>query len=87
MSVISSAFRGLMVTAESNYTEKTDGKHIARSASKRTDEWPFWMVWDGQFNVTGRVAEKLGYGPQNGGVFTTRENAERLASEANAGNI
>lgn len=76
-----------MIEAQSAFEDYVRGKFIARSASDRTDDWYFWMVWDGSLNVTGKVAEKLGYGNQEGAVFTRRANAERLASEANARGI
>lgn len=44
---------------------------------------PDWMVWDGHLNVTGKVAEKLGYEWRYGAFMTDRQSAERLAREAN----
>ncbi len=58
-------------------------KYEARSASDKTDDWPFWMVWNGSVNVTGKVARKLGYLVPEGAVFVSRIGAERLAKEAN----
>ncbi|MVA23183.1 hypothetical protein V6582_17785 [Agrobacterium vitis] len=63
-----------------------DNRYYARSASDRTDEWPFWFVADqrhGVLNVTGRLFEKLTGQPANGAVFTDREYAETLATQAN----
>lgn len=36
-----------------------DAKLVAKSASDKTDDWPFWMVWDGRTNVTIKVIEEL----------------------------
>ncbi len=58
-------------------------KYEARSASDKTDDWPFWMVWNGSLNVTGKVARLLGYPVKEGAVFVSRKGAERLAEEAN----
>ena len=53
-----------------------DGPFIARSASDRTDDWPYWYVAgpDGRTNIT--------IGP-GGSVLLSRENAERLAHKGN----
>ena len=61
----------------------SDQRNSDRSASDKTDDWPYWMVWNGHVNVTGRVARALGYEMKYGAVFTTREAAEQLADEAN----
>lgn len=53
---------------------------IARSASDKTDDWPFWMLWDGHKNVTAEVLRTMGIGTV-GGVFLTRKLAERLAAK------
>lgn len=61
-------------------------RYEARSASDKTDDWPYWMVWDTQagVNVTIRVLEKMapsisvkGYG------LYSREVALVIADEAN----
>lgn len=82
--MIGKALSNYQVTAECAHAKGVEGKYVARSASDNTDDWPYWMVWNGHINVTGKVCEALGYGYQDGAVFTARENAERLASEANA---
>lgn len=58
-------------------------KFTAKSANARTDDWPFWMVWDGTMNVTGQVAEALGYPFNYGAVFSSRQNAIFLSKCAN----
>ena len=62
-------------------------KYVARSMSDKTEDWPFWMVWDGSRNVTGQIAAKLVEGWPYGAISTNREACERLASEANAKDI
>jgi len=56
-------------------------KYIARSASDKTDDWPFWMLWDGHKNVTGPVLRARGIDTK-GAVFLTRDFAEHFAAEA-----
>lgn len=58
---------------------------IARSASNKTNDWPFWMVWDGSRNVTGYVEAALGLRewPETGPGFLPRARAETLAAQAN----
>lgn len=34
-------------------------KCVARSASDKTDDWPFWIVWDGSFNGTIEALEMV----------------------------
>lgn len=60
-------------------------KYIARSASDKTDDWPYWMVWDRQrgLNVTGRVMIALNIPWKYGAVFTSRQAAEKVAELAN----
>lgn len=53
---------------------------IARSASDKTDDWPFWMVWNGSLNVTGPTARSLGIAIDDGVVFAPRPIAEALAA-------
>lgn len=50
------------------------GPYRARSASDRTDDWPFWFVEADGINCMSGM---------NGAVFTTRAEAERLANEWN----
>lgn len=55
------------------------GPYRARSASGRTEEWPFWYVCgaDGRHNV-------LSFGePFAGSVLTTRAGAEMAAAKFN----
>lgn len=61
-------------------------KVVARSASDRTDDWPFWMVWDGYVNVTNKVVLALvgGSALEQGIVLVPRELAEHLAEAWNA---
>ena len=54
---------------------------IARSASDKTDDWPFWMLWDGHMNVTGRIAREIGLDWPVGAVFTTRREAEWMSQQ------
>ncbi len=57
-------------------------RYYARSASNRTDDWPYWYVADrerGNLNVTVELRpEMLGYLP-----FLPRDMAEKLAANAN----
>lgn len=55
----------------------------ATSASDRTDNWPFWMLWDGHVNVTAPVLRALGHEP-NGAVFLPRAQAELVARHWNS---
>lgn len=56
----------------------------ARSASDRTEYWPFWMVWNGQRNVTSDVYKAITGKSLDGAIFCDRKDAETLASAANA---
>lgn len=60
----------------------TEPRYYARSASDKTDEWPFWYVADRQqsgLNVTKALAsEQVGYLP-----FVSREAAIKIAETAN----
>lgn len=69
---------------ERPYRRKVTVKVVARSASDRTDDWPFWMVWDGVVNVTAETMDALGLPRKPGAVFVTREYAEEIASRFNA---
>lgn len=55
----------------------------ARSASDRTDDWPFWMVWDGRLNVTARVVKALFDIEVTHLPFADRETAEAIAQAWN----
>jgi hypothetical protein len=63
-------------------------RYYARSASDRTDDWPFWLVADtqkGGLNVTAElVRQHLNVNPE-GGTLCSRGHAERLAIIANGG--
>lgn len=63
--------------------------YTARSASERTDDWSFWMVWNGKLNVTVRVFKAvIGDGWKPIWLpFVDREDAEYLASRANEMNL
>lgn len=53
------------------------GPYVARSASDRTDDWPFWYVTnDGRTNA-------LRFPGCGGAVMTSREVAEEIARRAN----
>lgn len=58
-------------------------KYTAKSASDRTDDWPFWMVCNGHKNVTAAVARALGYDYHYGGAFSSRDDCKILSREAN----
>ncbi len=57
--------------------------YVARSASDKTDDWPFWMVWDGHMNVTYKACKEVFGDDEPGAVFVDREWAETLAHEMN----
>jgi hypothetical protein len=63
-------------------------RYYARSASDRTDDWPYWFVADtqkGGLNVTAElVRQHLNVNPE-GGTLCSRGHAERLAIIANGG--
>ena len=54
---------------------------VAKSANDHTDDWPFWMVWNGRLNVTCRVIEKVTGKALGGFPFVTREQAEWLVAQ------
>jgi hypothetical protein len=54
-------------------------KVIARSASDSTDDWPYWMLWDGAKNVTAEVLDEMGIPRIPGQVLLTRAAAEQYA--------
>lgn len=63
-----------------------NARYIARSASDRTDDWPFWFVADrqrGDVNVTGELADILGIARGPGQTLTDRGSAAWLAAAAN----
>ena len=55
-------------------------KYTARSASDRTDDWPFWFIADERgLNVTVKLIQEMrGYLP-----FLSREVAELIVTELN----
>lgn len=56
-------------------------RYQAKSASDRTDDWPFWYVADthrGSLNVTNQLVELT-----PGAVFTSKEIAEMVCKIAN----
>jgi hypothetical protein len=57
---------------------------VARSASDKTDDWPYWMVWDGTTNVTAETIDALGLPRSPGAVLTTREMAQNVAEMYNS---
>lgn len=60
-------------------------KITALSASDSTDDWPYWMVWDGQRNVTLQAREAVegrNLFPSYSNKFCTREEAETLAAQS-----
>ena len=65
----------------------TDRRYYARSASDRTDAWPFWFVADsrkGSVNVTADIVRQHIGPTRKGGVFVPRGLALALADVANA---
>ena len=62
-------------------------RYYARSASDRTDDWPFWLVADrrlGGVNQTAEVMDQVGFPRAPGQVLCDREIAEHVAARANA---
>jgi hypothetical protein len=63
-------------------------RYFARSASDRTDDWPFWFVADrklGGPNRTAEITDLLFPGKRTpGSTLTDRETAQFLAEKANA---
>lgn len=61
-------------------------KYTSRSASDKTDEWPFWMVIDNAsgLNVAGQLARQVNPDFRPGAVFVSRNDAKTLADLANA---
>lgn len=61
-------------------------RYYARSASDKTDDWPWWFVADkyrGGLNVTQEVHKLLNLPMEPGAVLCVRAYAEQLAEEAN----
>jgi hypothetical protein len=56
---------------------------IARSASDKTEDWPFWMIWDGIVNVTADVCNSLGIDRGPGQVLGCREDIEIITEMYN----
>ena len=63
-------------------------RYIARSASNRTDDWPFWFVADtqrGGLNVTAELIRQHMNPDHAGAVLCDRSGATVLAILANGG--
>lgn len=63
-------------------------RYIARSASDRTDDWPFWFVADtqrGGLNVTADLIRQHLNPKHAGAVLCDRSGATGLATLANGG--
>lgn len=61
-------------------------RYFARSASDKTNDWPWWFIADknrGGLNVTGEVFDMLGIPFKLGSVFTHRLQATEIAELAN----
>lgn len=61
-------------------------RFYARSASDKTDDWPFWFVADekhGGLNVTGEVCDALGINRAPGANLGARCDMVGLAVRAN----
>ena len=61
-------------------------RYYARSASDRTDDWPYWFVADAQkggLNVTAKLVRQHFNVDPKGAKLCTRGDAERLAILAN----
>lgn len=55
----------------------------ARSASDKTDDWPFWFVCQADDSRVGGLLNLLRIGDH--GMFTSRKAAEWIATQANEG--
>lgn len=63
----------------------TVAKYTARSASDKTDDWPFWFVQNQYgLNVTAELVRKHIDPNQQGATLTTRAFAQHIAQIANA---
>jgi hypothetical protein len=61
-------------------------RYFARSASDKTDDWPWWFIADknrGGLNVTSEVFTMLNIPLKLGAVFTHRLQATEIAELAN----
>lgn len=59
-------------------------RYYARSASDKTEDWPFWFVADRNgINKTGEAARIAGIPWRFGAVMTDRESALEIAAKAN----
>lgn len=58
-------------------------KYIAKSASDKSDDWPLWMVWDGQLNITIKAIKSITGKDIVGMPFLPRKLCEKLAAELN----
>lgn len=56
-------------------------KITARSASDKTDDWFFWILWNGTVNVTAEVLDALNVPRKPGQIFLTRGEALEYAEE------
>lgn len=66
--------------------DDTLGRFYARSASDKTDDWPFWFVADrrrGDLNVTAELICELVYPLHKGAIFLPQKAATLLADKAN----
>lgn len=62
------------------------GRYYARSASDKTDDWPFWFVADSQrggLNVTGKISDALELPRKPGAVLGEPWEMAKLAMRAN----
>ena len=63
-------------------------RYYARSASDRTDDWPFWFVADAQkggLNVTAELVRQHLNIDAKGQTLCSRRTAKHLATIANGG--
>lgn len=61
-------------------------RYYARSASDRTDDWPYWFVADrkrGDVNVTAELVRRIADPNHKGAVFAPKEICFALAETAN----
>jgi hypothetical protein len=58
------------------------GPFVARSASDKTDDWPFWMVCQADRSRPNGLLNLLRF--PTGQMFTSRDAAEAIAAKANA---
>lgn len=65
----------------------TDKRYHAKSASDKTDDWPFWFVADSQkggLNVTNSLLKKYGMHPDSPhAMFMDAGGSVELAERAN----